>query len=135
MISKQEINNKGYVLTHEQSANLDILHERINIIRAAYGQPMYVTSGVRSLEQHLAIYKKKAQQDKKTTFRIPMGSKHLYAQAVDISDPRGELKHWILKNENILEAAGLWCEDFSYTPTWCHFQVVPPKSNKRFFIP
>jgi uncharacterized protein YcbK (DUF882 family) len=84
---------------------------------------MTVTSGLRSKEDQA---------------RINPGapkSKHLMGQACDISDKNGELKKWIKANVSVLESAGLWCESFDATPSWVHFQVVPPKSGNRFFIP
>lgn len=112
--------------------NLEELLKKINVIRAAYGKPMTVTSGYRSMQDHLRIYSTKGITDKS---KIPMQSKHLYGQAVDISDADGKLKEWVKVNVAKLEEAGLYCEDFAYTKTWLHFQILPPKSGKRFFIP
>lgn len=62
-------------------------------------------------------------------------SKHLTAEACDIWDAGRELAQWCLLNLDKVAACGLWCEDFRYTPTWVHFQTVPPKSGKRVYIP
>lgn len=134
MISMKEIlkNVKLEDLPVEHQNNLYILHERINKIRSLYGKPMIVTSGYRSLSDHLRIYRQKGIVDQS---KIPMRSRHLSGQAIDISDPKQELQQWCLANVPILEEIGLWCEDFAYSPNWCHFQVVPPKSDKRFFKP
>lgn len=104
----------------------------MNVIRAAYGKPMSVTSGYRSMAEHLRIYKEKGITDKT---KIPMKSRHLFGEACDISDPKGILQTWCKVNIKKLEEAKLWCEDFNSTPGWCHFQTVAPKSGKRFFIP
>jgi uncharacterized protein YcbK (DUF882 family) len=112
--------------------NLKVLHYRINIIRKIWGKPMSITSGLRTMEDHLRIYKQKGITDKS---KIPMKSKHLYGAAVDISDPKQELQNWCLKNVKVLEDTQLWLESFSATPNWCHFQISSPKSGKRFFIP
>ena len=114
-------------LPSEHQTNLKELHRRINIIRNLYGRPMIVTSGYRTIEDHKRIY---VGRDK-----IPMGSKHLSGQAVDIYDPRKELQSWCLGNEAELERVGLWCENFLATENWVHFQTVPPKSGRRFFYP
>lgn len=62
-------------------------------------------------------------------------SKHLSGQAIDIADYDKVLKAACLLYTSRLEALGLWCEDFRATPTWVHFQSVPPASGKRFFLP
>ncbi len=116
----------------EHQHNLEDLLKKINQIRTAYNVPMVVTSGYRSMQDHLRIYSQKGITDKS---KIPMKSKHLYGQAVDIADADGKLKAWVLKNVTLLESVGLWCEDFSTTTTWVHFQILPPGSGKRFFMP
>lgn len=116
----------------EHQGNLLELLKRINVIRDKYGKPMTPSSGYRSMEEHLGIYKKKGITDPK---KIPMKSKHLYGQAVDIYDPNKALQAWCKANVKVLEEVGLWMEDFSATPNWCHFQIVPPASGKRFFLP
>lgn len=117
----------------EHQQNLQELLKRINVVRVAYGKPMTVTSGYRDIQHHKDIYRKKGVPDNK----IPMQSRHLYGMAVDISDPNQELQAWCLSPAglHILETVGLWCEDFSATKNWAHFQIVPPKSGKRFFLP
>jgi hypothetical protein len=112
--------------------NLTELCESLNIVREFYAKPMRVTSGLRTMEDHLRIYKQKGITDKS---RIPMKSQHLKGLAADISDPKGELQAWCLDHEDVLEEANLYCEDFAYTKNWVHFQTIPPKSGKRFFIP
>lgn len=131
MIVLKELNPKNFPTTPEIDANLAELLKKINEIRFLWGKPMIVTSGLRDLADHKRIYHDKGISDDK----IPMGSKHLFGQAVDISDPNRELQKWCKDNEKELERIGLWMEDFSATPNWCHFQIVPPKSGKRWFIP
>ena len=134
MIARQEIVSDEIYDTLEQEIqeNIGELLKRINMIRSAYGQPMIVTSGYRTLEQHLAIYAKKGITDKS---KIPMKSKHLYGQAVDISDPGLFVQNWVKENEDYIKKVGLWMEDFGSTPNWVHFQIVPPASKKLYFIP
>lgn len=128
--------------TDEVKANLAILLHRLNQVRTAYGKPMTSTSGLRTMEYHLGIYKKKAAL-KQHPFpdgvydesKVPKKSRHLFGQADDIGDANRDLQTWCLANEAKLEEIGLWCEDFSATPTWVHFQIVPPASGKRFFMP
>lgn len=116
----------------EHQHNLEELLKKINMIRAKWGKPMTVTSGYRSMQDHLRIYSQKGITDQK---KIPMQSNHLYGRAVDISDPKQELQKFLLANVSLLEEAGLWCEDFSATKTWVHLQINPPKSGKRFYMP
>ena len=106
----------------DHAANLAILLERINKVREKYGKPMTPTSVYRSMAEHLAIYARKGITDKKL---IPMKSKHLFGQAIDIADPNGELDKWCRANEKFLLEVGLWLEHDSKTPGWAHFQIVP----------
>lgn len=134
MITLKELlqNTPQDSLDPETAQNLQVLFDRINVIRKAYNKPMRVSSGLRSLAHHIEVYRKKGITDPS---KIPMKSKHLFGQAVDISDPNKDLQKWVLANVKLLEDTQLWCEDFSATPNWVHFQTVPPKSGKRFFLP
>lgn len=122
--------------------NLCELTYKMNVVRSKYGKPMTVTSGFRTKEHHLEIYRKKAAL-KQAPFpdghydetKIPLQSKHLYGQAIDIADSTGVLKAWIQANIKLMESLGLYFEDFNATSNWVHFQIVPPKSGSRFFIP
>lgn len=127
MISMKELNRHGYDTNPTIDANLKILHERMNEIRQAWGKPMIVTSGLRSDEKQALLI---AQGKSKAT-----ASKHLAGAACDIADPTGELGEWCLNNEDILRRVGLWCEHPEYTTGWVHFQIMAPRSGKRFFIP
>jgi hypothetical protein len=131
MINAGELNPHSYHVTPIIQYNLDILLQRINVIRAAWGKPMTVTSGLRDKALQIEIYQHKGVPLDK----IPLASKHLYGQACDIYDPNRELQQWCTDNEQLLENTGLWMEDFSATPTWCHFQIVSPASGKRWFMP
>lgn len=62
-------------------------------------------------------------------------SKHMTCQAIDISDPEGDLDEWCLKNQGVLGTMGLWLEHPSATKGWCHVQIVAPKSGNRVFYP
>jgi len=134
MISVKEIIGDLDIKTlpQEHQDNLKALLEKMNRVRFLYGKPMTVTSGYRSMAHHLEIYAKKGITDKS---KIPLKSKHLFGEAADIYDPKKELQRWCVEHESELVAIGLWCEDFSATKNWVHFQIVPPKSGKRFFMP
>lgn len=115
--------------TPEIDENIKDLVKRINAL--GYKPPMYFSSCLRSKEWHKQIYLKKGVPEDK----IPWGSRHLTGQAADVADPDGELRRFL--NTTIIpwDKIGLWMEDPKYTPGWIHFQAVPPKSGKRFFIP
>lgn len=117
---------------HGHQLCLEELRTRLEKVRAEFGKPMRITSGYRSMQEHLQIYSKKGITDKS---KIPMRSKHLIGCAADVADPAQELQAWCKANEPKLEEIGLWIEDFSATPNWVHFQTVPPASGKRFFKP
>jgi uncharacterized protein YcbK (DUF882 family) len=130
MISLKEL-LMGKVLVDQSpeiQANIPKLLERINLIRKAYGKPMKPSSCIRTMEEHKKIYAKKGITDES---KIPMKSKHLFGNAIDISDPNQELQKWCLANENQLREIGVWMEDFSKTPNWVHFQIVPFLSFKE----
>lgn len=111
--------------------NLLILLDHINNIRTAYDKPMIVTSGLRTMEDHLRIYAEKGITDPKL---IPMKSKHLFGQAVDVLDEDLTLTAWLKQNDSqILVDNELWCEEGN--SNWVHFQIIAPKSGKRWFVP
>lgn len=123
---------KGKKLPEEYEPNLFELLTKLNKVFDAYQKPMVVTSGFRTIEDHLRIYKKKGITNKAN---IPMKSKHLTCQAVDILDEENELQEWVIDHILLVEKIGLWMEAFESTPNWVHFQIVPPSSKKRFFNP
>lgn len=64
------------------------------------------------------------------------GSKHMTGHGLDVRERQERaLARWCLRNLDRLADAGLWIEDPQWTPTWVHFQDVPPKSGRRVFIP
>jgi len=113
-------------------ANLEKLIEKLNIIEAAYGKTLVITSGYRTKEDQIRVYAQKGITDMS---KIPMGSKHISGQAVDISDPNGEFKAWIMENISLFEELGIYMEAFEYTKNWVHMQIIAPKSGSRFFKP
>lgn len=127
MISLKELNSHKYPTDQQIDTNLNVLLSRLNELRMAYGKPFTITSGLRSTAQQNALI----EAGKSNAVR----SKHLIGAAADVLDSDGALKRWVHENEVKLERAGLWCEAFAYTPTWVHFQIFPPVSGNRFFIP
>lgn len=127
MITKRELNPKDLEMGPAVAKNFEILFERMNEVRQAYGKPMIVTSGLRSDAKQAELI---AQGKSRAVH-----SKHLAGAACDILDIDGELAKWCLDNEDVLRRIGLWCEHPDYTKGWVHFQTMAPKSGKRFFIP
>jgi Peptidase M15 len=122
MITMQEIlkDKKLEDQSAEIQANLVILLERMNKVRELYGKPMLITSGLRTEADQIRVYAEKGITDLK---KIPMKSKHLKGNAVDVSDPKGELNDWCKKNEETLRELGIWLE--TRQGGWQHFQIVP----------
>jgi hypothetical protein len=113
-------------LTEEQARNAKILLERINAIRTAYGKPLKVNDGIRRPQD--------------TPKNGAKASKHLIGAAIDIDDDdAGTFWSWVWKNRQLLKTVGLWMEHPCWTHsaggTWCHFQIIPPTSGHRFFVP
>jgi hypothetical protein len=125
MITMEELNPHNFATTPEILSNLNKLLEAINKIRSAYGKPMLVTSGLRSIEDHKRIYREKGVEES----AIPMKSKHLYGLAVDIVDNDGKLYEWCRLNEYLIEQAGIWLE--IRMGNWQHFQIESFKSYKK----
>jgi uncharacterized protein YcbK (DUF882 family) len=125
-----------------QDMLMDLL-PRINWLMQQPGNPVSnwtVTSGLRTIDDHLRIYKDKATKHQKPfengvfdQSKVPMKSRHLYGRAADISDPGLKITAWLKVNESLLEQAGLWCEEGN--TNWVHFQNEPPASGKRWFLP
>lgn len=128
--------NKFENLSEDLKNNGLELLAKINKVRAARANPMIVTSGLRTPEHHIEIYKNIAKKNNKIfdSSKVPMGSAHLKFAAVDISDPDGSLMTWTKANEPLLKEIGLWVED-DLKEARVHYQIFAPKSNTRFFKP
>jgi LAS superfamily LD-carboxypeptidase LdcB len=122
--------------SEEIQANLAELLEKMNKVRTARNQPMNITSGLRSKEHHIQVYKDLAKQRGQVfdISKVPMGSAHLKGAAVDISDPNGDLYQWTQDNTELMEEIGLWME-IKDDQHRVHYQIFPPKSGNRFFHP
>lgn len=106
--------------------NIKELHTKINIIREKYGKPLKVNDGFRNPSDT-------PKNGSKTSW-------HLQGAAIDIDDnDAGTFWNWVKDNLELIQAVGLWIEDPRWTHgkigTWVHFQIYPPKSGKRIFIP
>lgn len=116
--------------TDEQKANLNELLKRVNELRKDWGQPLRITSGLRTDADMERIYKSKV---------YPKKSKHLFGQACDIYDPELKLNAWLKENDSArMKKYGLWGE--LTTTNWTHIQITPMGSYKvktdiRWFKP
>lgn len=110
--------------------NAENLLKKVNVLREAWNKPMIVTSGYRTLQDHLRIYsQKKVPQDK-----IPMSSAHLSGESIDIYDPGLLITKWLKENDSSrLQALDLYCEEGP--SNWVHIQTRKPKSARRWFLP
>lgn len=113
-------------LSPEQAQNAKILLERINKVRAAYGKPIKVNDGIRRAQD--------------TPKNGAAKSKHLIGAAIDLDDDdAGTFWKWCFANRKLLADIGLWVEHPCWTHcdgmSWMHFQMLPPASGKRFFVP
>ncbi len=128
MISKEELTmgrEKQFKAdyTKEVDNNLNILLEKINVVRAAYAKPMVVSSGWRPPSIN------------DMTANAAKASKHMSGLAVDILDKDKSLWAWVLQNLKLMQDLGLYLEDKRHTPDWVHFGVGAPRSGKRIFKP
>lgn len=117
-------------LPSETKSNLDELLEKVNKMLNLWATPVIITSGLRTIEDQIRIYAEKGITDQS---KIPLHSKHLSGQALDIYDPNLRFTKWLKQNDHILVDCGLWCEEGN--KDWVHFQTVPPKSGNRWFLP
>lgn len=101
--------------------NAVALINKINQLGELIDYHNVISSGYRSPERQRQIYAEKGEPP-------AMGSKHIYGHALDIYDPKGELKKKLL-NRAVLEKAKeleLYFENFGKTPTWVHIQDEAP---------
>lgn len=70
-----------------------------------------------------------------STLGASLRSKHIIGQAIDVSDPEGDLDTWCMDHLDTLARIGLWLEHPAATKGWCHLQTLPPKSGNRVFYP
>lgn len=121
-------------LDSKQQTNILQLKQRVDGLLEEFGEDRGVSSGYRTKEDHIRIYKK-INEDKKAAGKpevnVPWGSKHLVGAAVDLFDADDRLKKFC--TEAILEKHNLYMEHSDFTNTWCHLQISP--TSKRIFRP
>ncbi|MGL5936028.1 MAG: D-Ala-D-Ala carboxypeptidase family metallohydrolase [Cetobacterium sp.] len=122
MITTTQYFGKSLVESDIAVAAQDLLN-KVNAFLEHWDRDAHMTSGYRSPEYN------------KTIKGAAPNSNHMAGKAIDISDSDKALAKFCVSHEQMLNQYGLWCEDPRTTPTWVHFQSVPPKSGKRFYIP
>lgn len=138
MITLKELNPRALPLTPDQRDNLIRHHANLQRLRAIYGKPMRVTSGVRDEERQKEIDALAGRTPRLT-------SRHIAGDATDFADDAaGSFGQWCLDNLAVLEQCHLYLEDPRYCVTydekgaphrWVHLQSFPPRSGKRVFQP
>jgi len=109
--------------TQEISDNLDKLLVILNKIQAAYGKQFVINSGWRPAAVNAS------------TPGAAKHSTHMMGLAADISDHDGAVMRWTLANLDLIKSLGVHMENWDWTPTWTHYQIVPPKSGHMVFVP
>lgn len=123
LVTRKELNPKGYPLTPIQECNFTHLYMAVNVLRYECGIPFIITSGFRSKEDQLKINPKH------------MNSAHLQAAACDVYDKDRKIWDWLMAHlDNVIDV-GVYLESKNFTPTWVHMQIIPPKSGNRIFLP
>ena len=102
-------------------ARVSVLLARVDHIEAA--REPRVNSGWRPAKYNATVH------------GASLRSKHITGQAIDLSDPDGELDEFLVGNQQYLIDAGLWQEHPLSTKNWIHLQCVPTKSGNRVFYP
>jgi len=140
MIREKELNPHNHPLTADQRRHFLYHYFAVNELRAVYGRAMVCTSGVRSLAEHLEVYRRINAEHRRLgrpEVPIPMASKHLAAAASDYLDPDMALYRWCELREELLADLGIYVErrrlDDGMVHT--HLQTLPPPSGRRFFDP
>lgn len=110
-------------------ANITLARASEFLSRIGHQPAVKITSGWRPASHNAAIGGSK-------------GSRHCYCQAIDLWDPSKEIGQAAARAPELLEELGLWMESLVTTHAahepaglWVHFQVLPPKSGNRIFIP
>lgn len=62
-------------------------------------------------------------------------SNHKEGRAEDRFDPKGEIDAWCMAHQDRLQFHGIYIEHPEKTPTWSHWQSVPPSSGNTVFWP
>lgn len=64
-------------------------------------------------------------------------SLHMIGLAGDVYDDENKIDTFLMtpQGQSLMIELGVWLESPNFTPEWSHWQVVPPRSGNRVFIP
>lgn len=122
-----QLNPHNYPTNSTIDCNLTTLFDRLMELQGAVGYDLVINSGLRDQAQQNALI------DAGKTNAVH--SKHLAGAAADIADPDGSLAQWTKDNLTMMATIGFWMESFDHTNGWVHYQILPPGSGNRIFIP
>jgi len=98
--------------TEEVKNNIKKLVPKVNALLSDLGiEKASVSSGFRTQASNAA------------TKNASKKSAHMTGEAVDLVDPKQEIGKKIMSNTALLKKHGLFLEDLSATPTWCHLDI------------
>jgi len=127
--AKDYFTHTADVVPAEHTVNAGNLLTRVNRLLAEFAKenpnwPIRVNSGYRPAAYNATVK------------GAAPNSNHTLGRAIDIADDSARtLACWCFINYRQLIDFDLWCEDPRSTPTWVHFQSVPPRSGIRFYLP
>lgn len=112
------------IYPHELSAaicaNAGKVVQKANDVLAAFGEYRRCNSGWRPSQVNAA-----------TPGAAPK-SNHILGLAIDLEDRNRRLTAFCVDHAEELD---FWMETPNATPSWCHIQIIPPKSGKRVYLP
>ena len=114
-------------LAIEHRHNLTVLLDRLNRLASKVPFTLRINDG----------FRRPSDQPKNAA---AARSRHLSGEAIDIDDDdTAYLWKWVHQNLETVAKIGFWMEDPRWTHghvgTWMHFQIVPPASKRRIYIP
>jgi hypothetical protein len=113
----------------EKDAKKVIARASEMLSRIGYTKKPVITSGWRPVEHNKAI-------------GGSTNSRHCFCQAIDLWDPDEAIGKGSVLNLEAMTEIGLWMESLVKTHEskdpkgkWVHWQIVPPRSGNRIFLP
>lgn len=116
-------------LTYEIISNAKVTVERANTLLQHFADDTGIEiAGIASGWRPVGV--------NAATANAAAGSRHITAEAIDLRDTaHRDLARWSLLHLDLLEDVGMWMEDPQWTPTWVHWQIQPPGSRHRVYVP
>lgn len=129
-------------LTPEIRANAEMLVPKVNLL-LGFAEADGVEPGLDQVTHTPVASGWRPQGVNSRTSNSAIASPHLKGLGVDLQDIIGKriLACWCLANPDALKQVGIWMERPQWTcgvhndDPWCHWQIIAPRSGRRFFIP